>query len=73
MVVSGTGMLTVHRASNPKTRPEFWQAKFDANVARDARTERTLVQEGWKVLTVWQCELKDTEKLARRLNEFLED
>jgi DNA mismatch endonuclease (patch repair protein) len=61
------------KASLPKTRPEFWQQKFDANVSRDERTERALIGDGWKVLTVWQCELKDTEKLARRLNEFLKD
>lgn len=61
------------KASLPKTRPEFWQRKFDANVSRDERTERALIEDGWKVLTVWQCELKGTEKLARRLNEFLKD
>ena len=61
------------KASTPKTRPEFWQLKFDANVSRDERIEKTLVEEGWKVLTVWQCEIDNTEKLERRLNEFLED
>ena len=61
------------KASTPKTRPEFWQEKFDANVARDEQTERTLVGEGWKVLTIWQCELNDTERLTRRLNVFFED
>jgi DNA mismatch endonuclease (patch repair protein) len=60
-------------ASTPKTRPQFWQEKFDSNVARDERTERVLVQEDWRVLTVWQCELKDAEQLARRLNTFLEN
>jgi len=62
-----------HMASTPKTRPEFWQEKFNANVARDERTERVLAEEGWKVLTVWQCELKDPKKFATRLNEFLEN
>ena len=58
-------------ATSPKTRVEFWKSKFQANVARDELTRRKLEQMGWKVLTVWQCELKDPDKLAERLNEFL--
>lgn len=61
------------KASSPKTRPDFWEAKFQANVARDARTQREIESQGWKVFTVWQCELKDPERLAGRLNEFLSE
>jgi DNA mismatch endonuclease, patch repair protein len=66
-----------HRHSNcryttsPKTRTEFWEAKFVANVARDGRVKRELKQLGWRVLTVWQCELRKPERLRKRLNEFL--
>ena len=55
----------------PKTRPEFWQNKFSANITRDRRTRRELKQLGWEVLIVWQCELKKPEKLTERLNDFL--
>jgi DNA mismatch endonuclease (patch repair protein) len=58
-------------ASSPKTRVDFWEAKFDANVARDKRTNRELKELGWSVLTVWQCQLKEPEKLARKLDDFL--
>lgn len=58
-------------ATSPKTRVEFWNGKFEANVARDARTVGELERMGWQVLTVWQCELKEPEKLTERLNEFL--
>lgn len=58
-------------ATMPKTRPEFWQDKFSANMTRDRRTRRELKQLGWEVLTVWQCELKKPEKLTERLNDFL--
>lgn len=58
-------------ASSPKTRVEFWKGKFEANVARDKRTCEELEDEGWKVLTVWECELKEPKRLAERLNEFL--
>ncbi len=58
-------------ATLPKSRVEFWNAKFAANVARDRRARRELKKLGWQVLTVWQCELKDQSKLAERLDEFL--
>ena len=58
-------------ATSPKTRVEFWESKFAANVARDKRTERELKKHGWSVLTVWQCQLRDPERLARRLDDFL--
>lgn len=45
-------------AASPKTRPEFWQQKFEANMARDARVQNELRQLGWRVLVVWECGLK---------------
>lgn len=45
-------------ASIPATRPEFWQAKFAANVARDARVHAELLDSGWRVATVWECALR---------------
>lgn len=58
-------------ATSPKTRVDFWEGKFTANVARDKRTERELKKLGWSVLTVWQCQLKEPERLAKRLDDFL--
>ena len=58
-------------ATSPKSRRKFWEAKFAANVARDRRNERQLKRTGWDVLTVWQCELKNKERLTSRLDEFL--
>jgi len=60
-------------ATSPKTRPEFWQEKFCTNVARDRRTRRELKKLGWSILTVWQCELKNPQKLEVRIEEFLAD
>jgi DNA mismatch endonuclease (patch repair protein) len=58
-------------ATSPKTRRKFWEAKFAANVARDRRTERELRRKDWAVLAVWQCELKNAERLTGRLDDFL--
>jgi DNA mismatch endonuclease, patch repair protein len=60
-------------ASSPKSRIEYWQAKFDANVARDERNRQELDKAGWKILTLWQCELKNPDELAVQLNEFLSE
>ncbi|MGI6100030.1 MAG: DNA mismatch endonuclease Vsr [Lentisphaerae bacterium] len=44
-------------ASEPKSRQEFWQAKFEANVARDRRNQRALKEAGWRVIVLWECEV----------------
>lgn len=42
----------------PATRADFWQAKFDTTVVRDARQLEALQAFGWRVLVLWECELK---------------
>ncbi len=58
-------------ATTPKTRTEYWQDKFSANMERDCRNKRELKRLGWETLIVWQCELKNPVKLTERLNDFL--
>jgi len=58
--------------TTPKTRRAFWMAKFEANVQRDRRTARRLRREGWSVITVWGCEIRDPERLRRRLASALQ-
>lgn len=60
-------------ARQPKTRIDFWQAKFEANQSRDLRAISALEADGWRVLVVWQCELRDKEQLENKLREFLAD
>ena len=55
----------------PKTRKVFWKKKLEGNVQRDRRNARNLKKEGWKVITVWECELKDEVKLCRKLQRRL--
>jgi DNA mismatch endonuclease, patch repair protein len=42
----------------PETRREFWERKISGNVERDAKNVRALCDNGWKVLTIWECALK---------------
>lgn len=47
----------------PATRPEFWRAKFDANTARDSTVRTRLLEDGWRVATVWECALRKPEQV----------
>jgi DNA mismatch endonuclease (patch repair protein) len=59
-------------ATMPSTRPEFWAAKFEGNVERDARNAAALEEAGWTVFTVWECDLKsDPQSAVRRLSETI--
>ena len=44
-------------ATTPKTNTAFWIKKFEDTVARDARKTSELVERGWRVITIWECEL----------------
>ena len=56
----------------PKTRIEFWKKKFEGNVARDKRQESALHALGWKVLTIWECEVRNIEEVERKIGAFLD-
>ena len=58
-------------ATRPSTRRAFWEAKFDANVARDRRVSASLRRLGWWVITVWECQLRKPERVAARLERLL--
>lgn len=54
----------------PKSRLEYWVPKIEANVRRDKRKADKLRRLGWRVMTVWECELKRPESLERRILRF---
>jgi len=54
--------------TTPSTRPEFWQEKFKANVARDDAVRRMLLEDGWRVATVWECGLRKPDRVAATVN-----
>jgi DNA mismatch endonuclease, patch repair protein len=58
-------------AYSPKTNKVFWEKKFDGNVRRDQQHLRDLVELGWRVLVVWECEINDLRLLSDRLRSFL--
>lgn len=59
-------------ARAPKNNADYWQAKIARNRARDAAHQTKLAETGWRVLTVWECEMKDDASLVGRLRAFLD-
>jgi len=55
------------RATFPKSNVEYWLEKFKKNVRRDKRNRMDLENTGWKFVLIWECEIKDIEKLKRKL------
>ena len=55
----------------PKANRDYWVAKVTRNRARDQAAGASLAAAGWRVETLWECELKDTEGLAARVREML--
>lgn len=42
----------------PKTRTEWWLEKIGKNIVNDEKAVKALVEQGWKVILIWECELK---------------
>ena len=59
------------QAYKPKTRPDFWNAKFNENIKRDADVRKKLESMGWNVVVVWTCEV-NTPRFKCRLVEEIE-
>lgn len=63
-------------ATNPKTNNEFWQQKFNRNVANDKKHYEQLEKMGWHVIVIWECELKKycfETTMQRVMNELTEN
>ncbi len=54
-LASAQGVQDGHQ---PKSNVEFWQAKFDRNVARDKKKHAALEAAGWHVIVILECEVK---------------
>jgi len=57
--------------SKPETREDFWQTKFFKTKQRDKETRKKLKKLDWQILTIWECQIKNVEKLKKMVTEFL--
>lgn len=56
----------------PKSKLDFWVPKLEGNRRRDLASQAKLRRQGWKILVVWECELRNQQRLSHRIMEFLE-
>jgi DNA mismatch endonuclease (patch repair protein) len=55
----------------PKANRDYWIGKIERNRARDERSREALAALGWRVETIWECDLKDAATLETRLRSLL--
>jgi DNA mismatch endonuclease, patch repair protein len=64
---------TCRLARLPKSRLDFWVPKLEQNRIRDKKQQAELRRLGWRVLVIWECELRDLKKLKARTIDFLNE
>ncbi len=61
--------------TTPASQREFWLAKFKENVKRDKRNLENLLNDGWRVMVIWECALQgrtaDVELAGKQISDFL--
>ena len=60
-------------APGPKSNTAYWSPKIEATRARDLRNRTALIDLGWDVLELWECEIRDAKKTAERLCAFMQN
>lgn len=69
-----------HQHSDPKcaaghlpvSRTDYWTPKLKKNVMRDIENQQALESQGWTVLVIWECELKNSDELTEKIVSFLD-
>ena len=56
----------------PKSKLDFWLPKLEGNARRDLATAERLARDGWRSLTVWECELAHLDEVEAKMLAFLE-
>jgi len=56
----------------PKSNTEFWQKKTTKNARRDEKNHTKLISTGWKVIVVWECELKN-DKFEKKMIDLVDE
>jgi DNA mismatch endonuclease (patch repair protein) len=59
-------------ATTPQTHRKFWADKFARNMANDQKHRRRLRRLGWRIVTVWSCQLKHPDRVLARIEKALQ-
>lgn len=63
---------TCQLASKPKSNESYWNLKIQTNRVRDSRNLNALVSKGWRVLELWECEIRKLDGLKEKLQDFMD-
>lgn len=55
------------RVTTPESNREYWETKFERNVARDRKNYKVLAKLGWRVIIIWECRVKAVSENPERL------
>ena len=58
-------------ARAPKTNAKYWREKIAQNKARDQRNQSALTENGWRVIIVWECELRDLDPASLPIKQSI--
>lgn len=61
------------RSKLPNSNREFWEQKIRSNVQRDNKIISSLTENGWDVMILWTCQIRNSENVAHKLIEFIEN
>ena len=57
--------------NTPKTNKDYWGPKLLRNIDRDKKHLAEIRKKGWMVLIIWECQLKKSEFIRKKLEEFM--
>lgn len=58
-------------ARQPSSNAGYWHPKLARNVERDREARLDLERQGWRVLVIWECEMRNSDEMSRRITDFL--
>lgn len=67
------GHINCNKSLLPVSNRDFWQDKIGKNILRDKQNISDLMAKGWRIIIVWQCEIKNKKMRESRLNSLIDD
>lgn len=60
-----------HGKRVPSSNIEYWSKKLARNIERDKQNRHTLLQQGWHLIVIWECQLPHNKKISQRIKQFM--
>ena len=57
----------------PQSNLDYWKPKLERNVMRDAEKDAALCELGWRLLVIWECEIKTSDDVEKRVRRIVKE